>query len=284
VALWVAVFGSLTAVEARRAERPMSPWFVIGAIAGPIGLLLLRSAPPRRCQFCGTETRGWSRTCWWCREDVRGQSSDIVSGPARLVEPPPSPLPAPTHPIHAPIREVPDAAVPDAGSPRAPTTRPHTANAAPAAPAAPDPVARTPAAPAAPIMSAVAVGRGRIGSGTPAVRGDDRPEPIATAVYVTGTTNLEPGRRYGIALHGSRLQVLGPIDLDDKRIALERQVDALEARAIEGRFIMSDQRGWVVAFMAVGGIKPAELAELVAEAATGASLRSSQVVPLRQEG
>jgi hypothetical protein len=47
---------------------------------------------------------------------------------------------------------------------------------------------------------------------------------------------------------------------------------------------MSDQRGWVVAFMAVGGIKPAELAELVAEAATDASLRSSQVVPLRQEG
>jgi hypothetical protein len=196
----------------------------------------------------------------------------------------------------------PDAAVPTPGSRRAITTKPRTT------PPLPDPIASAPVVPAAsviqeltpapparpeppasaqpvgPTAPALGVDRGRSRAGESPARREDRPEPIATAVYVTGTTNLEPGRRYGIAIHGSRLQVLGPIDLDDRRIALERQVEALEARAIEGRFIMSDQRGWVVAFMAVGGIKPAELAELVAEAATDASLRSSQVVPLRQEG
>lgn len=93
---------------------------------------------------------------------------------------------------------------------------------------------------------------------------------IATAIYVAGSTNLEPGRRYAIAIEGTRLQILGPTDIDPSRMAIDRPLETLDARAIEGRFIVSDQRGWVLAFMSVAGAKPADLAATVVAAASEA--------------
>lgn len=93
---------------------------------------------------------------------------------------------------------------------------------------------------------------------------------IATAIYVTGSANLQPGRRYAIAIDGTRLQILGPTDIDPSRVAIDRPLETLDARAIEGRFIISDQHGWVLAFMSVAGPRPADLAAMVTGAARGA--------------
>jgi hypothetical protein len=88
---------------------------------------------------------------------------------------------------------------------------------------------------------------------------------IATATYVTGTARLEPGRRYVLALHATRLQILGPVDLDPMRVALERPVADLDARALEGRVILSDRggSGMVLAFMSVAGTTVDELLGII---------------------
>lgn len=99
------------------------------------------------------------------------------------------------------------------------------------------------------------------------------PEPetkvLATATYVMGTARLEPGRRYGIAIHGSRLQVLGPIDLDPEHVALERPIADMNVSALEGRLIVNEQSrsGVVLAFMAVAGARLDDLAGAIRYAA-----------------
>ena len=97
------------------------------------------------------------------------------------------------------------------------------------------------------------------------------PEPsattkvLATATYVTGTARLEPGRRYGIAIKEARFQVLGPVDLDAMRVALERPVADINVRALEGRLVVSEQKrsGVVLAFMSVAGAGLGELAAAI---------------------
>ena len=95
---------------------------------------------------------------------------------------------------------------------------------------------------------------------------------MATATYVTGTARLEPGRRYGIALRDAVFQVLGPVDGDPNRIALERPVAGIEARAVEGRLILSDNQrsNMVLAFMTVAGLGLDELAATIRAAAQDA--------------
>ncbi len=99
----------------------------------------------------------------------------------------------------------------------------------------------------------------------------DRPDQpsgvLATAVYLSGSTRLESGRRFAIAIQGDRLRVLGPTDIDAAQVALDRPLASITAHAIEGRFIASDPSGVVLAFMAVSGATPQRLAALVNAAA-----------------
>lgn len=92
---------------------------------------------------------------------------------------------------------------------------------------------------------------------------------LATAVHVTGSTNLESGRRYGIALRDSRLLILGPTDIDPSRVALDRPIAGMDARSVEGRLILGNPNGLVLAFMAVAGPATQDLAAIIVEAARG---------------
>jgi hypothetical protein len=174
----------------------MALWFAIGAVAGPVGWLVLQSAPPRRCQFCGTETRGWSGTCWWCREDVRGRPSGFIPMATRDAEPPASlratpGQPNPEQPAPEPIRMAPDAAVPTPGSRRAITTKPRTT------PPLPDPIASAPVVPAASVIQEL----------TPAPPA--RPEPPSTAA-VPGPANLRRAGKTGQSRSRPRSTSPGP--------------------------------------------------------------------------
>jgi hypothetical protein len=92
---------------------------------------------------------------------------------------------------------------------------------------------------------------------------------LATAVYITGSTRLEAGRRYGIALRGSRLLILGPTDLDAEKVVLDHALDDLDASALEGRLIVSGAVGksdFVVVFMSVFGSGTEALAATIRSA------------------
>jgi hypothetical protein len=89
---------------------------------------------------------------------------------------------------------------------------------------------------------------------------------LATAVYVAGSTTLQAGHRYGIGIRESRLQILGPTEVQPERVAFDCRVAGLAARAIEGRLIVADGSGLVLAFMAVAGRSTGDLATMISEA------------------
>lgn len=106
----------------------------------------------------------------------------------------------------------------------------------------------------------------RAGNGEP----DAATRVLATAVYVTGSAHLQPGRRYSLALHGSRLQILGPTDIDPSAVVLDRPVGGFDASALEGRLVVSEphgKSGLVLAFMSVAGATTDDLAGMIRDAA-----------------
>jgi hypothetical protein len=97
---------------------------------------------------------------------------------------------------------------------------------------------------------------------------------LATAVYITGSTRLEAGRRYGIAIRGGRLLILGPTDIDAEATVLDHSLDDLDASAIEGRLIVSRADGrsdFVVVFMSVVGVGTETLAATIRSAVNASS-------------
>jgi len=96
------------------------------------------------------------------------------------------------------------------------------------------------------------------------------PRILASAVYVTGSSALEAGRRYVIAVHGSRLRFMGPIDVDPSVVSVDRPIAGANATALEGRLVISAPEGrsdMVVAFMSVAGTTPDALARAIVDAA-----------------
>jgi hypothetical protein len=96
----------------------------------------------------------------------------------------------------------------------------------------------------------------------------------ASAIYITGSARLQPGRRYLIVLLDERFQVLGPVDDDPSKVALDLAVSGMEATAINGRLVVNEfatGRATALAFMAVGGSTPERLAAAITAAAGDAT-------------
>lgn len=250
-------FGVAAAWVAVRLDRIGPPWFVFGAILGPFALLLLRAAPPGLCRACGSPTRGWLKACWWCRQDVRTGASISPAVIAGQAVPMPAIQALPRRDHARPARQERPYQMRTGDLPSAPPATPFRPSEpvirAPTTAASPAPIA--PAKPPSPALT------GRIELGSARV--------LATAVYVTGNTTLESGHRYGIAIRDSRLQILGPTDIDPSQVALDRPIAGVDARSVEGRLILGNPNGLVLAFMAVAGPATQDLAALIVEAARG---------------
>jgi hypothetical protein len=271
-------FGLAAAQAATRLDRVAPIWFAFGAILGPVALLLLGAAPPGRCRSCRTPTRGWLKVCGWCREDVTATPATTLaiilrmSRPAQLGgmsrgRPVAKPVaPAPPFQVQWDLFHSSPLTIVNPPMPRDTSTTPRPMSASP-------PVAARP-----PLVPERNGSHARIGS--PAFQASKRAgkgEPdavatrvLATAVYVTGSTRLESGRRYSIAVHGSRLQILGPTDIDPSAVALDRPVGEIDASAAGGRLIVSEPRrrsGLALAFMSVEGPRTDDLAAMILEAA-----------------
>jgi hypothetical protein len=113
----------------------------------------------------------------------------------------------------------------------------------------------------------------------PAVTYLEQPVPVetrilTTAIYVTGNTPLESGRRYIIAVHGPRLRFLGPADVDPSAIVLDRALVEMDATASDGRLGISGpggRAGTTLIFMSVSGTTPDLVAKAIVDAARSAA-------------
>lgn len=91
------------------------------------------------------------------------------------------------------------------------------------------------------------------------------PITVASGIFITGNVGLVTGSRYTIQVDGEHFQVLGPVDVDPARIALERPVSGMDATAFEGRLVISEpgrvSGGVVLAFMSLAGGSPVDVAD-----------------------
>lgn len=283
VLLWMLAFGVAAAWTAAQLGRARPLWFAFGAILGPVALVLLRAAPPALCGTCGSPTRGWLKVCWWCRQSVFGPPTETerpvrVAGEVPVNQASPHPELARPSNLQRSLRDrletPPDRSpAPAAGSIR--TRRsPRSTGAAidtMPKPAVSPPIASHSGPDEPPTVTRAPADAGGEPAATPAAAGSagDATGTLATAVYVAGSTNLQSGHRYGIAIRESRLQILGPTEVQPERVALDRPLAGLEARSVEGRLILADTNGFVLAFMAVAGPSTRALAAKIADAARG---------------
>lgn len=88
---------------------------------------------------------------------------------------------------------------------------------------------------------------------------------LASGIFITGNVGLVAGSRYTFQVEGDRFQVLGPVDVDPTKVAIERPMSGVDATAFEGRLVVSEPErpsgGVVLAFMSLAGATPTEVAD-----------------------
>ena len=93
---------------------------------------------------------------------------------------------------------------------------------------------------------------------------------LASAIYVTGTRGLQAGSRYGIALVGYDLRILGPVDTDPTAVAILHSLRGVDATGLQGRLIITAGDGrrdrLALVFMAVAGGSPEGVADAIVRA------------------
>lgn len=82
-AIWVVAFGLTGALLAARHARPPMRWAVLGALFGPIALVVLLTGPPGRCPTCDAPVRDRSNICYWCGNPIV-KADGVKLAPAAL--------------------------------------------------------------------------------------------------------------------------------------------------------------------------------------------------------
>jgi len=247
-----AVFGPLSGSLAGRRDRHPIAWFAFGALLGPIAVLLLLAAPPGRCWMCDTPILGWVSICAAC-----GAPLTNAAGAGRF--PGTQRWPSPVTTTAAKVTLRPSAS--SLGVPAVPELtmlRSRDLEAAPAPRPSPEAVPSQPIV--LPIGRPTRSRRPELPERSPVAETLRRSSPesdaggaqvLATAVYFGGTAGLTVGARYVIVRHDPVLRLLGPVDLDPTRVALERPLARLAAVSIGERLIITEGGGGRVA-MALG--------------------------------
>jgi hypothetical protein len=238
-----AVFGPLSGWLAGRRDRNPVVWLVFGTLLGPLALVLLWLAPPGRCSMCDTPVRGWASICLACGGPLTGaagagryQSMDREAiesfGPAfettaQRVQAEPYPASSRTAPglTMLPPQAVAGGTQDDIPTPpiRLPIERSR------------GPRVRRPGIAE---RAAVTSPRSPLEQDQMAAA-----EILATAVYFGGTAGLAVGGRYVITRQGTMFRLLGPVDLDPTRVALERPLARLAAAAVGERLVITEGDG-----------------------------------------
>jgi hypothetical protein len=227
-----AVFGPLSGWLAGRRDRHPVVWLLLGALLGPIAILLLSASPPGRCPMCDTPVRGWASICAVC-----GAPLSITAGAGRYPDE-----------RRRSIASVAPVAGPESRPYTSPVASPRTTplltilapggvEGGPVLSTAPEPI-RLP-------VERSATARIRRPGFASATKGDGPDqsavaEVLATGVYFGGTAGLAVGGRYVIVRQGPQFRLLGPVDLDPTRVALERPLARLVAVAVGERLVITE--------------------------------------------
>lgn len=233
----------------RRARNP-GIWFVLGALIGPIALLLLAASPPGRCPECDAVIDGWPAECDRCGEPLPAwirPSAPAVGARERAYLASSPPASAPGNPPYEPSRPV---ALPT------------------------------------PIASARGNARRETGAGWPdramvspmslGVRPSFTPsnyvaatmadppsgDVLSTGVYLSGNAGLEVGACYAISRDGDRLRVFGPVDAGQLTVRHEGRVADVDVTAMDDRVIITGRdgrSGVAFVFRTIGGMRAADL-------------------------
>jgi hypothetical protein len=235
-----AVFGPIAGWLAGRRDRQPILWLAYGAVLGPLAALLLWVAPPGRCSMCDSPVRGWPSVCPMCGGPLTigagaGRYQTMERGDIEAV--------APTFELEAERMAALPEPFPPQTMPVLTRVAPHVVDSAEDA-AIPSPPIRLP------IERSAAPRARRPGIAERAGATLPRPtfEPdleaaeqvLATAVYFGGTAGLAVGGRYVITRQGPMFRLLGPVDLDPTRVALERPLARLTAVAIGERLVITE--------------------------------------------
>jgi len=224
-----AVFAPVTALLAGRRERSFGLWLVLGAVAGPLAILVLALAPPGRCPSCGASVPGWPPACPSCAMPFNREATDARGGPTR------------------------------------------------------DGRSATRSRPASPITPASTTSRALSDSWRAAVRAVVSPEDdpadeiamIATAVYVSGSGDCEPGMHYVLARRGDDLVVIGPVETRRHIVAVDRPLETLRVSGFRNGLLISLRdrgRGWSLAFQDFSGGSPASVEQAMVAGGSVAGL------------
>lgn len=107
----------------------------------------------------------------------------------------------------------------------------------------------------------------------PGPTADPRSVVLASAIYVTGSRGLLAGSRYGIALSGDELRILGPVDVDPSAVVIHHSLAGMDATGLQGRLIITATDGrrdqLALVFMSVAGGSPEGVADAIVSAAAG---------------
>jgi hypothetical protein len=245
--VWCLAFGLTSGWLARRRGRSTPLWVLFGALLGPVALLLLWMAPPGLCPTCLAPVRGWSAICDWCGGQVNLHPTGIGMSMATR---------APVRSVHSEsswrsrLHSMTSGQIRRRGIGRPRMPRPRN--------------------------------EADLHAREPKVRRDTRTERpvspnarfLASGVYITGSLGLSAGSRYGIAVEGRNLVILGPFDISPRAVVVERDLADIKATSFDDRLVISQLRsgrqrmGLVFASM-TGGV-PESVALAIDVAAVGA--------------
>jgi hypothetical protein len=239
-AVSAAIFGPIAGWLAGRRDRNPIVWLAYGALLGPLAAVLLWVAPPGRCSMCDTPVRGWPSMCPAC-----GGPLTIAAGAGRYQPMERTWIESVPPPVEL---EAQRAAAPPEPSPQRPMpviTRlaPQVVESAPPT-AIPSPPIRLPIERSAAPRSRRPGIAERAGATVPlsTFEADTQvaAQVLATAVYFGGTAGLAVGGRYVITRQGPMFRLLGPVDQDPTRVALERPLARLTAVAVGERLVITE--------------------------------------------
>jgi len=230
------VFGPAAAWLASRRLRNPAAWLVLGALLGPVALVLLAIAPAGRCPACGEPTHGFASTCATCGSPLA--SEQAANEPTEATSPPVAVRTASVASAAAPTERPPAAATTKPTSARAstargsaargtstrastgrtPATRGRAATAAAAATAptvsAPSTVPPAAEPPPAPLAAAARGGATTSGPDRLAAVGARRPTPVRDAGYAMAALETARGSSLtilaiGVYVRGTESLVAG---------------------------------------------------------------------------